>query len=338
MSGDINNTDILAALNQTIKAINDLCGCNQISITCGGGGNTGTQIEQESGTEGGTPPEGTSSPDPSISERKCKAANMIYDDLKAIIDQLDLQDIGTWDLVGVVPSSDLLGQIITTVGGWVGSAISSVAGMVLNAAAWLLSTFASLSFSNISSVMNTYHQDLVCALYNATDAETARADFLTILTDNGVSTVESAFVEFLMPMNVLNVLFFAVDNPDSEATLDGYMGSVDCATACPEIWWGCLEGTYVSHTVNTVTVEGHLSDGLYYCSVGVETQTTLSATETGWSDTQYNDTRYEYGQLYCGSGSGWDVVIAGWDGGPFVDIQTLRYRSSTPFTVTFTRS
>lgn len=207
-----------------------------VSFTCSpdvnvsvSGGNSGTTIEQTSGEQGGDPPAGTTDPSGAITDRKCKAANMIYDDLKAIIDQLAIQDVNILVSIGVVPSSDLLGQIITTTGGWVGAALTSVAGRVLQAAQWILTNLG-LDLSNIATVMNARHSDLICALFNAETAGDAQADFLSVLVESpsGITTIESAFLQLLIPNDVTNVLFFGAG--DSETILASYTATIGCGS------------------------------------------------------------------------------------------------------------
>jgi hypothetical protein len=217
-------------LYQAISALEFYCSPD-VNLACSpdvyvsvSGGNTGTQIDQDSGTEGGTAPGGTTNPD-AISGRKCKAANMLVDNLTAIMSNLANQNTGILNTAGIVPTSDLLGTIINTVGGWLGSVVNAVAGQVLAVATWILSK-AGLDISNISSALGENRDDLVCALYNATTASQARDDFITVLGTAGLSTIETGLVALFLPNSVTNVLFFA--SAGSETILADYVTETTC--------------------------------------------------------------------------------------------------------------
>jgi len=66
-------TTVVEAPNVTI---NNYCNC----CGAGGAGGAGVTIEQPAGTEGGTPPTGTTAAS-EITDRKCKVANMLTSDL-----------------------------------------------------------------------------------------------------------------------------------------------------------------------------------------------------------------------------------------------------------------
>jgi len=292
MSGDINNTDILAALNQTIKAINDICGCMKVSV----GVFSGETIEQESGTEGGTPPAGTDDPDPTITDRKCKAANLIVDQLITYTQTLDENNMFN-------PSIDFssLGNFLGSLNDYVGllliQASMTIGTFLAELAAWLFST--TFDPTTFTSKLSTNKQNLVCALYNASDTDTALADFLSAVT---FTADEEALITILLNNNVLNLLFFSNPGAGSELVIDGYTGSVDCSVCA-----GCqaieVQLTYGSWDgLNTFT-SAYYPEGTVRHKLTVHWMRTIELENCG--SVTIDSVSVNYGNPYSAGGLGW---------------------------------
>jgi len=181
---------------------------------------------QESGEEGGDPPEGAGDPDATILTRKCKAAHWIVDNLQQIA--LSAADNNP-------PSFYSIGELTVyfqSLGFKTGFA--NMLGDIYN----FYASIGSLVFGETIDYTGIYddlvdnYEDLICALYSADSATDAKAAFLDELTVTGS---DYDFVSEFLPYNIVNVLFFSVS--DSEEQIRDYTTSVDCS-ACPE---DCLE-------------------------------------------------------------------------------------------------
>ena len=232
MAGNTSNTSILGAINQAIKAINDLIiGSGTtvvqapnvtvrpnitINCTCGGGG--GTKLPDDTVSETDTPPEGYE-PDQNIDERKCKAANYVFTAIYNLIDSLNKAHADTKQTATIALFSSLVLALI-------GSSMLPVVGTIIGAVAGIaLALFTEVDAGDILRAMENRKQDIICAWYNAGDTTTAKDDFLSIMGEEGIEGV--AYIEFMgyfLYADTLKVLFQAVDWV-SEATIGAYEGS-----------------------------------------------------------------------------------------------------------------
>jgi len=248
--GAINGLSLVCAPNINVQSatptINLSCPPPVINIQ--GGGQTGTKLEDPPVSETDTPPVGQE-PDPNIDNRKCKAANFVYDKIYSTLDLLRKSHADT-------TQTAILSGWIVLVGALLGSAIpaiGTVVGVVLGIATaiWI----GAVDIAYILTALNNRHQDLVCALYNASGTTQAKDDFLTILDDEGVGGIAYyEFVGFFLLTDFLRILFQAVTigGENSEALLDGYVASVNCAlcSGCENIFieTGSVDGnTYYSY-------------------------------------------------------------------------------------------
>lgn len=310
-----------------------------VNVQCGG--TTGNAPDDGTVDETDPAPEG-GEPDPNITDRKCKAANLIYDELLALCEKLALQDADDLAAIGVAAASAMLGALIGSVVPVLGTVLGAVAGAIIGIVVAMITEVA-LQFDDITTAMSTNRSDIVCALYEATDTGSARSEVLGILILGGINSVESTFMALIMPNSYLKMLFQAI--PGSEAKLDGYEVTIDCGDCggTPE-WWDCLYGAIVDYTDTTVTVNGALQeDGAYLASIRVPVVQTMAGSQTGWTTPPIFpelSTGVDDDGLWCGAGTGspWDINTDTFQGGPFTSITTLLYRSGSPFTVTFTRS
>jgi uncharacterized protein (DUF697 family) len=266
MAGQTPNANILKALDELIKAVNDqslTCAPEvnvqsatpDVNVTCpppvtnvnincscggcgGGGSATGTKLEDPPVTETDPPPPG-GEPDPNIDDRKCKAANLIYDGIYGSIQKLQIYGADNYRELGfdvvIVLVSTLIGAGGGSVIPFVGTLVGAVAGAVIGIVVSLVSS-TSISLGDILIIMVNTHNDLICALYNAADTTQAKNDFISILVDGGLNNVEEqTFVGYFLFNDVTKVLFqrVTIGGQDSEAILDGYEVSVECGVCGP---------------------------------------------------------------------------------------------------------
>lgn len=232
-----NFADLVAAIGQLslvcAPEINVQSATPTINLSCPppviniqtGGGQTGIKLEDPPVSETDPPPVGQE-PNPNIDNRKCKAANRIYDEIYLMIGKLKLQDADTLTGVGIVAATALIGALLGSGAPLIGNLIGAVFGAIVGIVIALVSGIA-IDLDDIQTILSNKHQELVCALYNATDTTQAKNGFITVLQEGGLNSVEAiAFMGYFLYSDVLKVLFQAVGN--SEALLDGYATSVGC--------------------------------------------------------------------------------------------------------------
>ena len=177
--------------------------------------------EQTAGESGGSIPVGASAPDTGITDRKCKAAHYIVDNINYMMFGLltnpppDWYDIGDTDnYLRQLGDTSSFGSLLTAIYGSYQSLASAIFG-------------GDIDYEAIYDDIVANYEDLVCALYSADSATEARSNFLFALTVTGD---EYSFVSDFMYNNILNVLWFGVS--DSETQLASWTTTVDCGATC----------------------------------------------------------------------------------------------------------
>jgi hypothetical protein len=255
------------------QVLTSICSPNvNVDVNCGSGGCGGgcDNPPSQPGTEGGTPPENWTDPpeneDPEF-DRKCRVSNMMYDGLYQVIDQFnknDLENIIT--TLGIGTAVGVIAAVLAIITGPIGFGLAIV-GVVTGIALTFIGQ--SIDLDELLTILDENHQELVCALYNSTDAETAIDDFIEVLTDGGANTAQEALVRAIFIIDAANALFFTPDNSNGdklEADLDGYISTVDC-TSCYDGWtignsydtdWGTLISGSLDRDTVGFTVESKL--------------------------------------------------------------------------------
>ena len=219
---------------------------NVDACCAGGGGNVG----QPDGEEGGTIPPGSTAPDPTINNRKCKAAQYITDGIMSYLLALDSDPPPSWYDIGQVEayfdsisSQSPIGWIFETVYNFYNSLAQLVFGSPPN-------------YGTIYTQIQSNYEEFNCAMYLATTASSARTDAIAELT---LSSDDQNFLESLMVGDLMNLLYFA--NTDSEALIDAHPLTIDCTTCdpCQSVW--ARFGTIVSQGTGTFTVASEYSSG-----------------------------------------------------------------------------
>ena len=205
--------------------------------------------EQTAGVEGGSIPAGAGAPDAGITDRKCKSAHYIIDNVNYMIFGLltnpppDWYDIGDTDnYLRQLGDTSSFGNLLTAVYGSYQDLASAIFG-------------GAIDYEAIYDDIVANYEAIICALFDATSATDARADFLSQLTVTGD---EYSFVADMLYNNILNTLWFAV--ADSETQLEDWPTTIDC-DGCLDgrcnnylLWFGTDSGgdlSYVTSTNNT---------------------------------------------------------------------------------------
>jgi hypothetical protein len=259
MSGNENNPNILAGLNQIIKAINDLiislgeltADCptpvTNVYVTC-----TGTPGAGGTGPGGGPiiEPPPIDTPDPGevppgfpdgwtyedYLDYKCRAANQIVNDLVNTTDNLSsfegvLGAISAAALYAFINTSLLSGVLVGVMA--LGFSAATAASVIIAALVAILgfSIGGFAYFATLASNLSDQAEDMVCALYNSDSVEQARADTETLIDDAivGIAGIDeflsdqlNLIIKALMGYAVYNLLW------QYDASTASYVGLIDC--------------------------------------------------------------------------------------------------------------
>lgn len=359
------NTDQLTAIAGNIADLELTCTCGANgSAGCGCGTiGEGTTPPSEEGEEGEIAPDGWEDPSdpqnpggPPVTpgtqeyyDRKCLVANLQHDNIKQMTQKaidLGIQDV----LDGGIPLILMYGIVSTLLLSAVGELITPVPildafvfGIIgLMGTLLIALTSNNTNFSTMLTALDTYEEDLVCALFSATTPEEARIDYLGVLTGQaGLTVSETAWLSVILTADYLNTLFFDPITIENFAQqIANYNAAVDCGV-CGPAWWDCSFGTLISYDAFTVELQAEVTgDGMYLAHIGVDSPLTLSASQVGWTPpTNAPDfaTAYDTSQNRCGEGGGspWTVKSSSFLPGPDLCYGRL-YRSETQFTVTYT--
>ncbi len=208
------------------------------SIDCSDCPPTGTYPPTDGIDEEDPPPAGFDDYDPGISDRKCKLANMYFDDLHQVTTLLEangIDDIGALALGSMTALLGLLlGVIATGPVGWGLGALGAIAGVV---SFFLLE---SVDLEDLLLILNAEQEDLVCSLYEATTPAGGLVAFKAVLAAGGANAAQLAYFDAVNMVVALETLFFKPDGSygdDIESRLDGFVGTIDCV-ACSQVG-GC---------------------------------------------------------------------------------------------------
>lgn len=289
MAGAENNTDLVSANNQLIKAVNDLCGCLQVTVTSNV--TVGVTIQMAAGTEGGSPPVGAGPPDP-ITDRECKMAEVLYDDMETILSNFANNPFSV-TFFDAVTISLFLAPLVENGVLFVADRNNSILGWLIDLAYLVITLDASISYANMQTQWQANKSDIICAMYNGTTPGAIRAQINSVLS--GVTTqAERDFITHALTNDVLNALWFSVGN--SETVLNAFTGTFDCSTCgsctggsnCGQYTWNWTAGsenwTFVDRSfgAGTPTCTGAWNPGGYHTIVGTTTNPPNDAAKGAW--------------------------------------------------------
>lgn len=239
-----------------VEAINGLSAVISGSSTADCACQIGSDVETTDGEEGGDLPDpvsGVEYAEPSaIEDRKCLASNYVHQSVRDVVNELKLNRADQYAFAGL---QFVLTLVSTVIGGLIAGPFGLLAGAVVGEMlAMALGLFkASFSLTILLTAITADEETAVCVLYEATSASEARDAYLSVLDDEGATSVELEFVEHLLSNNVLNLLFFAWG--DSEDVIADVTPEIDCAVcACDTP--GSYDFAWGSVVVGTANVEG----------------------------------------------------------------------------------
>lgn len=219
-----NCNDGLLAIAAAIESLARVGGTNSV-VCCNTPEQTGTELEAESADEPTVFGPGEQWPSEEVYlDDKCLVANRLWLDYRNVVEQLDNYNVdsllagGVGLAVGIVAS--ILSAGVASVA--IGAVLGSTTGIVT-----LLAATAGFGFTNLLASLDANKEDLVCALYNASDGTTAKANWYSEL-DDGLSAFEQGVAVLLNQMQFFNLLF----EPTEEVLASPAPSPVDCST-CP---------------------------------------------------------------------------------------------------------
>lgn len=363
MPGLTNNTDLLAGVNQLISSLNELITTTaaqqlstsvtctpDVNVTCGGGVPiSDTPPITEPVGQGDDPPPGWSEASQTIVNRKCKAANYQVDKMIILLDTLIIHNVQAY--IDASVSIAIAGISFLLVSSIVGPFIAGIAatlGWVSGVVEVLISETVDLD--SLKLAIENNRDDLVCALYDATDVLEAKEGFIDVLSVAGVSAGNLALVDAIAQLYWFGTLFFKYDD-FIEAELDGYTPTTDCdgcASGCfPEL---CIptdndaagNGTFTEQSETVVdVVSGQVStvywaicdfntdpNSLGFCGPGVKISSYSLTGFTPDSPAGYRVYDSNLSLIYSSN------TPPTWSS--LSDIRRVQLKSTTPFTGTIT--
>ena len=150
--------------------------------------------------------------------RKCKMANLIWDNTYQVFNQLEIDHA---DLYATGLTSGMLTIVLGTI---TASIVNPVVGVAVALTALVVAFLVgagSLSLPDMLQSLTSNKNNIICGLLKATNASDARDVFQNEMTN--VTNVELFFINLLLSNDMLNNLFNAVEPPAD------YTPGYDCA-------------------------------------------------------------------------------------------------------------
>lgn len=244
-------------IGQLVTSINNIppgCGCP----TMGTETPTGDVVEDD------PPPDGYEEWDPGIDDRKCKLANMIFDDILNITEILIANDVENIAGLGAGAMGALLGMVLAVLLSgplaWGLAALGAIAGLI---AFFLLQ---SVNLGTLEDLLTDNQEDLVCALYISTSSQGGLDAFKDVLSVAGANAAMLAYLDALQMLSGMAVLYFQPEGAmgvEINQRLDGYPMTIDCSVCVfpigPMDWVIAPDGTF-----GWSTGTGHLGTGAIF--------------------------------------------------------------------------
>jgi len=256
---------ILDVLNGLIAAINNLSltVTNMIQVSCSQSSTCGTSPPQPETVEGGIPPDGYS--EYAVSE-KCKAANLVVDDLVTLLNQFEANSVEEISTLGIGALTALFALVVALLPTGPLALAVGIVGTIGSLIAFFL--VQTVNLVDFIALIGSLRLELVCALYQSTDNTAANADFRAVLEGGGATSSALGLLDAINFVNGLTLLFFSKDDISAawQARLDGYTVITDCEgcpAPCPNFdgvyYYPCAAKIWC--IVNTYSTDWLIRDG-----------------------------------------------------------------------------
>ncbi len=226
---DIFNSMAITCLDELLTALQ--CLCDQTTILAEKTQDQGQDVDSP-GSDGEvqTGPGEQFPTQGAYLDAKCNVANGVFDTIREYFVFLQSNGSGLLaGLLGGVTSGLLLGAELSFPFGWalskIDSAIVAIAGFILN---------VNVGFQDVIDAMDDQHDECVLALFNASNAATAKENFIVAI-EGGLPVITSADRELLQlvaTFEMINQLF----EPRSDLIDYASPDPVDCGSFILQIW------------------------------------------------------------------------------------------------------
>jgi hypothetical protein len=273
-------TAAISALTLSCQTIVETTNLNQtIQVNGGGGcgaGGPGTNAPVDPTYNEPTPPPGYTTPiDPTLS-RRCKAANVVHENIKAWVYTLDQHGVDAFANqaipITLVLFVALLAQWVSALGVTVtilGATVGEIAGYLTSQAIALLR--GDVDAAQIHNLLDDpdLQQDFICALYEENGPQSSISRYLQVCSDNGMSLANRDFVALVFSGEMAYFLFWAKDQyiEDLLETYEPTTPCDDCNQAGP---YTVLLGTETStHPANPIVITTEYNPARSGCGTNV---------------------------------------------------------------------
>lgn len=219
-------TNINETLEDLIAAVSALAGQSEACCEVGG-----QQIDDPPSDGSFSVGEGEQFPDyETYFNAKCNVSNGIFDTIVGTVEWLRDNNVDLKaGLMGSVTTAIIMGLALSGPVGWAiqlsGVVITVLAGFIIKSV---------LDFNDLLDGLDSVHEELVQALYSATNPDIAETNFLAML-DTGTpspSVPERTLVAWMLNGTMLNQLF----TPRDDVALYNSPDGIDCAGSPSYIW------------------------------------------------------------------------------------------------------
>ncbi len=163
-------------------------------------------------------------------DAKCNVSNAIYDTIKGKVDWLRNNNVDLLaGALGGVTTAIALGLLLSGPVGW---AIQLASVTLIAISTFVISK--ALDFEDLQNALIDVHDEIVVALYNASNTATAKTSFIAELAASSVPTtdLEKDLIGLMLSNDLLNQLF----GPRDDVAAYQSPSPVDCGAALLQVW------------------------------------------------------------------------------------------------------
>lgn len=229
LAGEIFETMAITCLDDISVAIECICSATGVLAEKSGQEGQAAEGSLSDGTiETG---EGEQFPDQeAYFNAKCNASNAVFDTILGMVTWLKENDVDMLaGVFGGITSGLLVAAALAGPVGWAWALVSS---LVVSLAGFVVAY--ALSFIDLEDALNDVHEACVMALYNATDAITAEANFIAAVEAGTptITSIEALFLGLLLSAEVVNQLF----SPREDVANYESSSPIDCGDSLLAFW------------------------------------------------------------------------------------------------------
>lgn len=251
---DLNCVEVIASIDNLAAQVGLINVNLQGAVGCGCDGD---QFDPAPLTD-----EDVENPGEGYLDDKCRVANVLHDRVLNMANTLDSVGVVNLLNLGVGTATAIIGGLVAAgPAGWGALLVVGVVSGIL----LLIVQLSAGEFGTLATELDENQDDLICALFSATDAPGAREAYIDILDAQSVNVIVQQIVAFMLTNSVCNQLFQPTGSyVDGTDWISGGYTPTDCD--------GCGTDTLVFYEFGGVAAgSGDLSlDGEYRVLSSVE--------------------------------------------------------------------